>query len=141
MLNLQPKYKKAWKNPSLFLLPKTHRLAPQQPTILPKTHQLARFAKKIAVLSDKSTTFAHKFHQTFFETRKSATKMGDVLSGEFTLSQKCKHRICLDKCSMGYTQTLIQTERANTQDEKSCMSALFSVSDVFANAKVMLCYA
>ena len=24
---------------------------------------------------------------------------------------------------------------------KSCMSALFSVSDVFANAKVMLCYA
>jgi len=29
------------------------------------------------------------------------TEMGDVLSGEFTLSQKCKHRICLDKYNMG----------------------------------------
>ena len=34
---------------------------------------------------------------------------------------------------------LLQAERASTQDKKSCMFALFSVSEVFANAKVKLC--
>ena len=42
--------------------------------------------------------------------------------------------------NMGCAQTLIQTERANTQENLECL-LFFSVSDVFANAKVMLCYA
>ncbi len=33
------------------------------------------------------------------------------------------------------------TNRKSKHARKSCMSALFSVSDVFADAKVMLCYA
>ena len=36
---------------------------------------------------------------------------------------------------------LLQTERANTQDENLVCLLFFSVSDVFADAKVMLCYA
>ena len=51
--------------------------------------------------------------------------MGDVLNGEFENSAKCEHRIWLVKCKWAIPKPVLQTERANTQDEKSCLSALF----------------
>ena len=52
---------------------------------------------------------------------------------------KCEHRVCRVKRKWAEPKPISQTERANTQDKKSCMFALFSVSEVFAVAKVKLC--
>ena len=71
--------------------------------------------------------------------KKDRERMGDVFSGEFENTAKYEHRICPAKYFMGSTQTLIQAERANTQGAKTLCVCSFSVSEVFAVAKVKLC--
>ena len=61
------------------------------------------------------------------ETIKADAQLGDILSGELTLWQKCKHRICLVKCIYGlspnpFTNRKSKNRRIFSSYSCSCFS-------------------
>ena len=71
------------------------------------------------------------FNTLHIETLKKDGEIGDVLSGEFVVWVKCKHRICLFKRKWAKPKPLLQTERARIKGEKSFYScSCFSSVDM-----------